>query len=82
MRGNTIRRKGLSMSSAPRSGRRPSQFTGITGVVVLVVMALAFVPGARAQTFTVLHNFTGGADGGNPLAGLTMDQAGNLYGST
>ncbi len=37
---------------------------------------------ARAQTITVLHNFTLGADGGYPQAGLTMDAAGNLYGTT
>jgi uncharacterized repeat protein (TIGR03803 family) len=30
---------------------------------------------------TVLHNFTGGADGGLPASGLTMDSAGNLYGA-
>jgi uncharacterized repeat protein (TIGR03803 family) len=36
---------------------------------------------ARAQTFTVLHAFTGGADGSTPQGvGLTMDAAGNLYG--
>jgi uncharacterized repeat protein (TIGR03803 family) len=29
---------------------------------------------------TVLHSFTGGADGADPWAGLTMDSAGNLYG--
>jgi uncharacterized repeat protein (TIGR03803 family) len=31
---------------------------------------------------TVLYSFTGGADGGQPLAGLTIDEAGNLYGTT
>jgi uncharacterized repeat protein (TIGR03803 family) len=31
---------------------------------------------------TVLHRFTGGADGGGPSGGLTSDQAGNLYGTT
>ena len=31
---------------------------------------------------TVLHNFSGRADGGNPVAGLIMDKVGNLYGAT
>jgi uncharacterized repeat protein (TIGR03803 family) len=30
---------------------------------------------------TVLYSFTGGADGANPLAGLVLDKAGNLYGT-
>jgi len=33
-------------------------------------------------TEIVLHSFTGGADGGNPDAGLIRDTAGNLYGTT
>jgi uncharacterized repeat protein (TIGR03803 family) len=32
-------------------------------------------------TFTVIHTFTGGADGANPQAGLIIDDAGNLYGA-
>jgi uncharacterized repeat protein (TIGR03803 family) len=32
--------------------------------------------------FKVHHTFTGGADGGNPFAGLVPDAAGNLYGTT
>lgn len=35
-----------------------------------------------AQTFTVLHSFTGAGDGALPDAGLTADLAGNLYGTT
>jgi uncharacterized repeat protein (TIGR03803 family) len=31
---------------------------------------------------TVLHAFTGGADGENPVAGLVRDAKGNLYGTT
>jgi uncharacterized repeat protein (TIGR03803 family) len=31
---------------------------------------------------TVLHAFTGSADGGRPFAGLIRDAAGNLYGTT
>jgi uncharacterized repeat protein (TIGR03803 family) len=31
---------------------------------------------------TVLYTFTGGSDGGGPVAGLLRDAAGNLYGTT
>jgi uncharacterized repeat protein (TIGR03803 family) len=34
-----------------------------------------------ALTFRVIHNFSGGQDGANPNAGVTMDGAGNLYGT-
>jgi uncharacterized repeat protein (TIGR03803 family) len=50
----------------------------------LAVLAalLTVVSTAQAQTFTVLHTFTGGADGAGPVAGLTRDGAGNFYGTT
>ena len=32
-------------------------------------------------TETVLHSFTGGAEGGTPYAGVIRDSAGNLYGT-
>ena len=35
-----------------------------------------------AGNYTVLYNFTGGADGGRPFAGVIRDSAGNLYGTT
>lgn len=47
----------------------------------LFAIALTFST-ARAQTLTVLHTFTGVPDGREPVAGLTMDAAGNLYGTT
>jgi uncharacterized repeat protein (TIGR03803 family) len=31
---------------------------------------------------TILHSFAGGSDGANPVAGLVMDVAGDLYGTT
>ena len=37
---------------------------------------------AHKPTYTVLHKFTGGGDGGNPVAGLVRDAGGNLYGTT
>jgi uncharacterized repeat protein (TIGR03803 family) len=53
-------------------------------VAVLIVCALmaGAASAAQAQTFNVIHNFTGGSDGGAPYAGLTMDQVGNLYGTS
>ena len=45
------------------------------------LLFLLLVTSAGAQTFTVLHNFTNGRDGGNPIAGLVLDRAGNLYGT-
>jgi uncharacterized repeat protein (TIGR03803 family) len=35
-----------------------------------------------AGSYTVLYRFTGGADGGDPFAGVIRDSAGNLYGTT
>ena len=40
-----------------------------------------FEIGAGGQE-TVLHAFAGGTDGADPVAGLIMDSAGNLYGTT
>jgi uncharacterized repeat protein (TIGR03803 family) len=37
---------------------------------------------SAAGTETVLHSFTGGADGALPYGGLFRDAAGNLYGTT
>ena len=54
-----------------------------TPVVLAVLMvALTVVPTVLAQTFTVLHNFNGRPDGREPIAGVTKDAAGNLYGTT
>jgi hypothetical protein len=46
-----------------------------------IILAMSFVQGARAQTYTVLHTFTGGQDGGTPYAGLTWDGGANFYGT-
>jgi uncharacterized repeat protein (TIGR03803 family) len=36
---------------------------------------------APAQTYSVIHDFTGGSDGANPIAGITVDSSGSLAGT-
>lgn len=46
-------------------------------------VAFELTPGANGQwNETVLYTFTGGDDGGTPIAGLVSDASGNLYGNT
>lgn len=56
--------------------------TVFTLVTITLALSLAVAQSARAQTFSVIHNFSGGLDGANPYAGVTMDRGGNLYGTT
>jgi uncharacterized repeat protein (TIGR03803 family) len=49
----------------------------LIGTLFLAVLS----PAAHGQTLTVLHDFSG-PDGGTPTIGLTMDAAGNFYGTT
>jgi uncharacterized repeat protein (TIGR03803 family) len=39
-------------------------------------------PNGGQWVYTDLHDFSGGADGGTPLGGVTLDPSGNLYGTT
>jgi uncharacterized repeat protein (TIGR03803 family) len=54
----------------------------VLSTLFFLAAACFAIPSLQAQHFTVIHNFTGGPDGGEPRAGLTLDQAGNLYGTT
>ena len=49
--------------------------TGTLALAILLVPMVFTAQSAQAQTYTVLHNFTG-PDGAYPDAGLTMDKAG------
>jgi uncharacterized repeat protein (TIGR03803 family) len=49
---------------------------------ILLFLATVSQP-AQSQTYRVIYNFTGkGSDGASPYGGPTLDQSGNLYGTT
>ncbi|HTV65301.1 MAG TPA: choice-of-anchor tandem repeat GloVer-containing protein [Bryocella sp.] len=50
--------------------------------VFVVVLSPAGSQSAQAQSFQVLYAFTNGIDGATPFSGITVDGAGNLYGTT
>ncbi len=49
--------------------------------VFCFALIVTLAQAASAQTFSVLHNFTDGADGANPRATLTVGPGGVLYGT-
>jgi hypothetical protein len=53
----------------------------VVRTAMLVTLSLGLSLPALAQTFQVIHNFTGHADGGAPPYTLVMDQCGKLYGT-
>ncbi len=68
----------------PKQGRSRTFGIDLWATIAAFVIALLMIVLAtqlHAQTYTVLHNFTDGADGGSPYAALVLDAAGNLYGT-
>jgi uncharacterized repeat protein (TIGR03803 family) len=65
----------FSRSSALRIVQRIALAATLLALKLLVMQA-------HAQTYSVIHNFSGGGDGATPYTGLTIDRAGNLYGTT
>jgi uncharacterized repeat protein (TIGR03803 family) len=59
---------------------RPGPALALAAIFALAAIGM---PSAAAQTYTVLHTFTGSPeDGAYPYARLTLGPAGNLYGAT
>jgi uncharacterized repeat protein (TIGR03803 family) len=73
----------LPASPQPKASNSKNAFLGRATFFcgLLLVLALVVTHPAEAQTLTVLHTFTG-PDGLAPYSGVTMDHAGNLYGTT
>ena len=57
------------------------RFTRSGVAAAALVSLLSLTVAAYAQTLTVLHNFANSADGGTPVAGITFDQQGRIYGT-
>ena len=57
-------------------------FRLIIAVTAVILLAALTTSPAQAQTLTVLHTFTGGSDGYEPYAGVTLDPQGRIYGTT
>jgi uncharacterized repeat protein (TIGR03803 family) len=55
---------------------KPTRLLAISFFALLIA-----TPAVQGQAYTVLYNFTGGTDGANPHVGVTIDHAGNLYGT-
>jgi uncharacterized repeat protein (TIGR03803 family) len=63
------------------SGILSSAATGALALAITFALTVVASQAAQAQSFQVLYNFTGAGDGANPYSGVTMDKAGNLYGT-
>jgi len=68
-----LRRKLVNFSSV----NRPAAVL----TVLAIISALSVTMEAHAQTFSVLHYFTGELDGDTPYAGVTVGPSGVLYGT-
>jgi uncharacterized repeat protein (TIGR03803 family) len=55
--------------------------TAALALPIVFVLAAVLTQSAQAQTFKVIHDFSGEADGAQP-GGLMIDASGNMYGTT
>lgn len=84
-----IARKALHQSLGPVERKteneikmQPRAARALALFAILLALALIAMPSARSQTFTVLHEFSGGVDGAAPPSGVILDPTGNFYGVT
>lgn len=73
---NRLQRIAVSTLEINSQARKAAPFA------LAILLALTVLPTAHAQTFIALHTFSGQPDGREPIAGLTRDRSGNLYGTT
>ncbi len=69
------------MAHLPQTSDFRARFSFVITALAIFFTFSAATPVAHAQTFSVIHNFSG-VDGYSPYGTLTLDNAGNLYGTT
>lgn len=76
----------FSDGAAPQAGLVMDSAGNLYGTLPYGALGYGLVfqlsPGQSGWTENVIYSFTDAADGKTPMAGLLMDQAGNLYGAT
>lgn len=65
----------MRRESTPATDRYVLAFASVIALLAAATSA------AHAQTLKVVHNFTGGSDGGNPVDGFMMNSKGMLFGT-
>ena len=55
--------------------------TAVAAIAALFALTITPISG-HAQTYRVIYTFTGHSRPANPIAGVTLDQHGNLFGTT
>ena len=53
--------------------------TSALALAIVFALTVVLTQSIHAQTYTVIHNFTGGQDGANPYAGLTLGAASDFF---
>ena len=53
--------------------------TTAMAIGIMLALTAGVAESAPPSKYSVVYNFTGGTDGANPFAGLTIDAAGNIY---
>ena len=72
-----------TVTRKPEGARPAGNLYGTTYYVGAYGQGSVFklTPSNGGWTYTSLHDFTGGGDGGTPSSGVTIDANGNLYGT-
>ena len=78
----TVAIERVASSARSKSWNKQQPFAHSLAIAFLLALTLSATQPTRAQTFTVLHPFTGSPDGAVPYGGVVMDAKGNLYGTT